>query len=212
MNKPSTDYHDYVFKEGRLIGDFENMYRNSSEVPWHQDKQETAIDLKITVEMLRGMKPFDEIHDIGCGLGYYLELLQRNVPGTGFGYDISATACEKAAALFPQSQFSVRDITREILAPKPNICRLITMRATLWLVYPQLAAVVKNLRASLGPDDMLVIAQNFPPLDKAFIGKDVIPNHHALIRHFDSFRLIRHCWYEDTLKTANDNWFVGLFL
>ena len=26
----STDYHDYVFKDGALVGDFEGMYRNSA--------------------------------------------------------------------------------------------------------------------------------------------------------------------------------------
>ena len=38
MTKFSKDYHDYVFKDGRLVGDFEKMYRHSAEVPWNQDK------------------------------------------------------------------------------------------------------------------------------------------------------------------------------
>lgn len=62
-----------------------------------------------------------------------------------------------------------------------------------------------------GGDNLLVI-QNFPPLTGPFIGKDVIPNHHALISHFSvDFLPVRHIWYEDTLKSANDNWFIGLF-
>lgn len=32
--------------------------------------------------------------------------------------------------------------------------------------------------------DKLLVVQNFPPLAGPFIGKDVIPNHHALIKHF----------------------------
>ena len=60
--------------------------------------------------------------------------------------------------------------------------------------------------------DQLLVVQNFPPLDSSFIGKDVIPNHHALIEHFSGlFVLVRHLWYEDTLKVANDNWFIGCF-
>ena len=34
----STDYHDYVFKGGEFIGEFEQMYRNSKNKPWNQDK------------------------------------------------------------------------------------------------------------------------------------------------------------------------------
>jgi len=30
------DYHEYVFRDGRLVGDFENMYRHSKDVPWDQ--------------------------------------------------------------------------------------------------------------------------------------------------------------------------------
>ena len=30
-------YQDYLIKDGIYIGLFEDMYRDSSEVPWHQD-------------------------------------------------------------------------------------------------------------------------------------------------------------------------------
>jgi hypothetical protein len=60
--------------------------------------------------------------------------------------------------------------------------------------------------------ESLLVVQNFPPLDKPFVGKDVIPDHRAIIEHFSScFELKRHIWYEDRLRVANDNWFIGLF-
>jgi hypothetical protein len=31
--KKSTDYHDYVFLEGELVAEFEEMYRNSATIP-----------------------------------------------------------------------------------------------------------------------------------------------------------------------------------
>jgi hypothetical protein len=59
---------------------------------------------------------------------------------------------------------------------------------------------------------MLLVVQNFPPLASSFIGKDVLPNHHALMSHFSlAFLPVRHIWYEDSIKSANDNWFIGLF-
>jgi hypothetical protein len=41
MSDRARDYHQYVFREGKLIGDFEAMYRNSKAIPRHQDKQES---------------------------------------------------------------------------------------------------------------------------------------------------------------------------
>ena len=30
-------YQDYVIKDGKFIGKFEEMYAESEEIPWHQD-------------------------------------------------------------------------------------------------------------------------------------------------------------------------------
>ncbi len=113
--KKSTDYHDYVFREGKLVAEFEEMYRNSAAIPWHQDEQEHWIDVRLTKEILQDIGRFDQIHDFGCGTGHYLDLMVKHslaTNGKSFGYDVSATACEKAASLFPHSRFSVLDLTQ----------------------------------------------------------------------------------------------------
>ena len=71
----SNDYHDYVFKNGKLIGEFEQMYQKSKDIPWHQDKAADSLDYKITLAISSAISPFDEICEIGCGLGYFLEAL-----------------------------------------------------------------------------------------------------------------------------------------
>jgi hypothetical protein len=114
MNK-STDYHDYVFRDGKLVGEFEEMYLNSATTPWHQDEQENWIDVRLTKEMLWDLGRFDAIHDFGCGTGHYLDLMVKHslaTNGKSYGYDISATACENAASIFPHSSFSVLDLTQ----------------------------------------------------------------------------------------------------
>lgn len=45
----STDYHDYVIMDGKLIAEFEQMYQNSSQIPWHQNEQENWIDVRFTI-------------------------------------------------------------------------------------------------------------------------------------------------------------------
>jgi hypothetical protein len=91
MNK-STVYHDYVFRNGKLVGEFEEMYRNSATTPWHQDEQENWIDVRLTKQMLRDLGRFDAIHDFGCGNGHYLNLIVEHslaTNGKSYGYDIS---------------------------------------------------------------------------------------------------------------------------
>ena len=76
MNK-STHYHDYAFRDGKLVGEFEDMYRNSATTPWHQDEQANWMDVRLTGEMLRDLGRFDEIHDLGVALGTILSRLDR---------------------------------------------------------------------------------------------------------------------------------------
>lgn len=220
MTTPSPDYHDYVFRDGKLVGEFDAMYRHSATVPWHQDEQRSWMDVRLTLELLRDLAPFSEVHDFGCGLGYYLSILQADVAAPEarcVGYDVAASACEQAQALFPHNIFRQLDLTQAravtpALVPPGPPNRLLVIRGTLWYVFPRLAQVVENLALALGAQDHLLVVQNFPPLDKPFIGKDVLPDHHALVRHFsEHLALRRHVWYEDATRESNDNWFIGLF-
>src|SRR6266568_1009242 len=123
MGEHSKDYHSYVFRDGKLLGDFEAMYRHSEEVPWHQDRQEDWIDVHLTVEM-RGHLGSRECR--------------------AYGYDISETACAKARSLFPDYSFSRLDLTAGPVAARPPAHsasaanRLFIIRGTLWYVFPKL--------------------------------------------------------------------------
>ena len=223
--KKSTDYHDYVYfpsPDGKQMGEYEEIYVNSAIVPWHQDEQASWIDVRLTKEMMRDVGKFDEIHDLGCGTGHYLNLIAEDSLASGgmtYGYDISETACKKARQFFPHSTFSVLNLIEptangdsQAQAGEPQPTRLFMIRGTLWHVYPKLGAVIENIRKMMVNGDRLIVVQNFPPLDKDFIGKAVLPNHKALIDHLSHrFVLDRHIWYEDRFALVNDNWFIGLF-
>ena len=126
-----ADYHKYVFRDGKLIAEFEEMYQRSRDIPWHQDEQDNWVDVRLTVEFLKDIGPFDEIHDFGCGLGYYLEILKNRIGSVGcrtYGYDVSDTACIKAVSLFPDAEFAVFDLMANPLpasqpASQPAIIR-----------------------------------------------------------------------------------------
>ena len=179
----SNDYHEYVFRDGKLVGEFEEMYRNSAIVPWHQDEQANWIDVRLAKEMLRDTGgSIDQIHDLGCGTGHYLDLIAQEFlrpGGDSFGYDISETACRMAANNFPNSKFSVLNLAEQNAsrclsmqtAGAPQLTRLFMIRGTLWYVCPHLAAVVNNIRSMMTSRDKLLVVQNFPPLTSQFVGK-----------------------------------------
>ena len=221
MNQ-STDYHDYVFRDGKLVGEFEEMYRNSTITPWHQDEQADWIDVRLTKELLKDLGKFDEIHDLGCGTGHYLNIMAQyclSNNGRSYGYDISKTACINAAQSFPNGKYATLDLTQINfnieLGSRPNdvlSSRLFIIRATLWYVLPKLESVIQKIYGKMIDGDLLLVVQNFPPLETSFVGKDLMPNHLVLIERFSKyFSLYRHLWYQDTSKTINDNWFIGLF-
>lgn len=219
MNINSPDYHDFVIKDGRLIGEFEQMYRKVANAPWHQDKQENWIDVRLTVELLRGTGVIERVVDYGCGLGCYLDILVRQLGASvGQGFDISETAVKKASHAYPQYEFQQADLTSADASRWLNITErtgitIHVIRGTLWYVFPKIERVVANLVSRMKHEDVLVVVQNFPPLGSNFVGKDVIPEPNALIQLFstESVKLENSIWYEKCQDNSNDSWFIGRF-
>lgn len=214
----STDYHDFVIKNGKLIGEFEQMYKKSDNVPWHQDGQEDRLDIGLTIELLREYSPFDSITDFGCGLGYFLNILKKTVGSNKVkitGYDISQTCCEKAKEKFPDFDFRVFNLMEDNeYNKKPyNIKNLFSIRGTFWYVFPKMENVVKNIAGMTREGDFFLVSQNFPPLENNFVGKDVIPTPESIIEWFNShFEPVKTIWLNDRKSQGNDNWFIGLFI
>jgi SAM-dependent methyltransferase len=217
----SDDYHDYVFKDGVFIGKFEEMYKKSKDIPWHQDKQDDWLDIKITVELLKEYGPFDYICDFGCGLGYFLDILYKKIgkkEAKIIGYDISKTCCEKARKLFPNFNFNQLDLMGEnkyTLNKELNNKaekRLFVLRGTLWYIFLNMHNVVKNIANIVTGESLLFICQNFPPLESQFVGKEVIPNPEAIITWFSPyFSPMKTIWLKDYQNDGNVNWFLGIF-
>lgn len=80
MNEFATEspkfprYQDYVIKDGRLVGEFEQMYRDWDD-PWHQSSlEEFASDRAFMLSLLQNLHQCfgrRRALEIGCGLGHF---------------------------------------------------------------------------------------------------------------------------------------------
>ncbi len=97
-------YQDYVIKDGKFIGKFEEMYQKFDD-PWHQKENlETFYSRVCTPVTLRqyGLK---KVLEIGCGLGAFSNYLRAAADCSITGMDISETAIAKAKASYPEMEF-----------------------------------------------------------------------------------------------------------
>jgi len=186
-------YNDFVFKDGQLIGRFDDMYRQSSVVPWEQDKRSFEWYADLCLGVLNSHKPYGQLLDIGCGLGYFTHRLGA-CSEKQTGWDISESAVESAKALFPNIEFEARDISQPLNIEMQY--DIICARELLWYVLPNLDIVFSNFKKLLKPNGYLFTALSFPSLDKSFYGKEKIPNPRALWNLFEGWTPIVTCTFQ----------------
>ena len=128
-------YQDYVIKDGRLVGEFEAMYRDFDD-PWEQTRHTGDLDKFLGLELLR-TNGHRRALEYGCGLGQYTELLRRTL-GQAAGLDISETAVAKARSRYPGTEFFVGDVLSTEPLAAFNLMRWCSHRSrgTSWISWP----------------------------------------------------------------------------
>jgi len=186
MNINSKDYHDYVFKNGVLIGEFDQMYQKSKGIPWNQDKASEQWFNKISLAIIK--RALDDpcvksIHEIGCGLGYCISNFRNK------GYELSGSDISKVAIFEAKRKFSkINFVVDDIRVPKKRPCYdLVLINALFWYVFPQLKNVLKNIDSMVHKGGYVFIAESFPKLSSNFVGKKIIPNPEKLADLFSDF-------------------------
>jgi len=104
-------YQDLVIKDGRFVGEFEQMYQEFED-PWCQTALgyvEKSISRQIVVNYIR---TFDikSLVEMGCGLGKTSNFIISNSSVNLLGVDISSTAIKKAKNNYPSLNFEVGDV------------------------------------------------------------------------------------------------------
>jgi len=144
----SKDYHDYVIKNGKFIGKFEEMYQNVED-PWHH-RDATAIPYDLALYLLERYEICTnggEVFDIGCGKGAFTARLKRKLPKAKIlAIDIAPTAIKKAKKKYEKLgiNFKVMDIQKEYR----NITEkfdLILVSQLMWYILPKFQEIMRYL-------------------------------------------------------------------
>jgi hypothetical protein len=144
-NQNSSDYHDYVIRDGKLIGRFEEMYRNCDD-PW----PETEDDLEFLPTSSR--TPFiinhyghRHIFSIGSGKGFHINWLRRKCPHiTVEGCEISETAAKICRDRYPEIPVHVMSVSE--FPDRDFIFDLLIIRETIWYILKDWQMLCDHLR------------------------------------------------------------------
>jgi len=177
----SDGYHDYVFKDGELVGRFDDMYCHSKEIPWHQDKTADRLFVDLDISIIKHFIPkfnIKSLCDIGCGLGYVTARLHDELaPHIGdfkvTGLDISPEATRKAKQLHPDLEFFSANIMTDNMEQWRGQFDFIYMKDVLWYVCQDADGFIDKV-VQLLRNGGLYVLQSVPD-SKEFIGSDVFP-------------------------------------
>jgi SAM-dependent methyltransferase len=157
-------YQDYVIRDGRLIGEFEQLYQDFED-PWHEaSSEEFASDKAVAINLLRRLKEHHGIStviELGCGFGHF----SARMAATGLkavGIDISPTAISIARARHGAVEFHAGSIEDHELIRRlqPDV---IVMAEVTWYVLECLPGFLAFLRSELPNCYVLHLLTTYPP-------------------------------------------------
>lgn len=199
MADKEKTYHDYVIKDGKFIGKFDEMYSEFTD-PWTQSSQPNKYSRMAGILHMKNFH-VKRVLECGCGLGYYADWIQRETGITPKSVDISPVAIEKAKKLFPQLDFEVVDICTDLHKFKTYDCVLFA--EIIWYILPNLKGLFEVLERDF-KGKYLVVNQVFYKGTQKY-GNDYFTNLNEFIAYVP-FTLIGKCEatteHESTIETS----------
>lgn len=173
-------YQDYVIKNGKFIGEFEEMYQDFDD-PWDQTTREKYRSEKIIAIHLLKRIGARRVIELGCGFGCYTEMI-RNEGFNILGIDGSATAINKAKQMHVNCNFRQADILDFHIYRdyKPDA---IIMAEITWYILDKLDSFLNFLRTEL-PDIYLIHLLTTYPQGIQKYGVDKFTNLEEIMTYF----------------------------
>lgn len=187
-------YHDYVIKEGKFIGKFDEMYSKFKD-PWTQSTQPNKYSRMAGIIHLKNVKA-KTVLECGCGLGYYADWIYKETNIIPKSVDISPVAIEKAKVLFPYLDFEVTDVTKSLDDYRYYDC--VMLSEIIWYVLPDLKKIFLMLNNAFKGKHLIVNQVFYKGTQK--YGTDYFTNLREFISYVP-FTLVGQC----EATTVNDS-------
>jgi len=173
----SKDYQNYVIKDGKFIGAFEEMYQRCED-PWHQDELFPYANELVLWEIAKGN--YRKILDVGCGLGKFTHQIWQATKANVIGVDISSTAIQKAKARYPNVDYRVADVcTLNFVEESVD---LIVASELLWYILPRLQQFFDGVFSILRVGGEFIIVQQFYQRGEQKYGREIMESSEDLVK------------------------------
>jgi len=145
-------YQDYVIKDGKLVGEFEEMYQDFDDPYENSEGERFASEKAVCINLIESL-PIQNVVDLGCGFGQLTNRIQKVCPSVT-GLDLSPTAIKKASTVYPNCNFLVSEFPDlDLLRKLAPDC--IVMAEITWYVLDQLDGFIEFLRDEM-PNTYLI--------------------------------------------------------
>lgn len=176
-------YQDYVIRDGRFVGEFEEMYRDHAD-PWHQSQQDLESDWAVALSLLQRLRRqfgVTRVVELGCGLGHFA----NRIAEMGFdvtGIDISESAVAKATEAFPNVRFIAADISdHDVLRSiEPQV---VILPQITWYILDKLDEFLGFLKSEF-PDAFLIHLLVFYPPGVQKYGLEYFSTPQGMLEYF----------------------------
>jgi len=162
MGVRKNDYQRYVIAEGRLVGDFERMYRECRD-PWQiRTAIRTLPEYELILAFIRHHRAKTRrrlrILEIGSGKGHFTARLAEL--GEVTGIEVSPTAIRHAQRRVPDARFVCADLNTDRL-DFPRQFDIVVFYRVVWYLIPGLVRCLQMLRSALRPDGLGIFEINY---------------------------------------------------
>ena len=190
-NKLRKEMHKYTISNGKLVGDFEGLYKNFKDPFLQSTKEKFETSKKIIInycQLLQNNKIRKlRTLEIGCGFGQLTSNLSK-LKFKSFGTDISSTAITKAKKIgkgkFYTSSFLNFELYKKI---NPDV---IILAEISWYVLPELKKFIKLIKKNFKNKYLIhTLAIYYPGKQK--YGKEYFTNLKEILEFFN-MKYIEH--------------------
>jgi len=183
LGKPKHDrYQDYVIRDGRLVGEFEDMYRDWDD-PWEQTTREAFATEKAVVLNLIAASGAKRVLELGCGLGHFTARIAA-LGVDALGVDVSETAVEKARRRHPPPvTFSVGDVL-DFDVYRSFDPQVIVMAEITWYILDKLDPLLAFLREEMSGCELIHLLTVYPPGRQQY-GREFFVDLPGIMAYFD---------------------------